>query len=571
MTAPAQHSPRPRTGLSRTARGLGVPSAHERARRPGRLEDPVVSWAASLGVGLLALALRLVHLDRPHELAFDETYYAKDAWSMVHHGYVRQYVDDADKLIERGDLSGLWQSDPSMIVHPEVGKWLIGTGEAAFGMDPVGWRVASVVAGSLMVLVLVRLVRRLTQSTLLGCLAGLLLALDGLHFVMSRLALLDIFAALFTLLAVHCLVVDRDHHRARMARLVDGPVGRWGPVRGLLWRPWLAAAGVWFGLAVGTKWTALYPLAAFGLLVWAWSAGARRSFGVRRPLLRSALVDGVPAFVHLVGVAAVVYVVTWTGWLVHAGEYEQALSDTQYTRYAGWEGRCNGESMAGVRSTDRQWPTATEPDASGPGEVTQSLRSLWYYHRDVYTFHAHFLSCADHTYESLPSGWLLLTKPVGVNADTDIAPGSQGCDAPQGSDCLRQVLLLGTPALWWGSILALLAAVVLWVGQRDWRFGVPVVGTVSTWLPWLVYDDRPIFLFYAVMTLPFMVVAVALVSGRLIGRSRTPTPRRTAGVVIVGSFLLLVLLNFAWFWPIWTNQLLTHSEWLDRIWFTRWI
>ncbi|MBA3991162.1 MAG: hypothetical protein H0X54_09020 [Propionibacteriales bacterium] len=102
-------------------------------------------------------------------------------------------------------------------------------------------------------------------------------------------------------------------------------------------------------------------------------------------------------------------------------------------------------------------------------------------------------------------------------------------------------------------------------------FGIPVVGTLSAWLPWQAYDDRPIFSFYAVMMRPFMVVAVALVCGRLIGRSRAPTPRRTAGVVVAGSFLVLVLLNFAWFWPIYTNQLLTHSEWLDRVWFECWI
>jgi dolichyl-phosphate-mannose-protein mannosyltransferase len=572
VTVPAPERPAARVGLSRTAGGDDVPLAAERARRRRGLEDPVVSWTASIAVMLLAFAMRLVRLGQPRELAFDETYYAKDAWSLVHHGYVREYVDNANQMIERGDLSGLWKADPSMIVHPEVGKWLIGLGELGLGMDPVGWRVPSLVVGSLMVLVMVRLVRRLTGSTMLGCVAGLLLALDGLHFVLSRLALLDIFAAFFTLCAVHCLVVDRERHRDRMARLVDGPVGDgWGPVRGLLWRPWLAAAGVMFGLALGTKWTAIYPLAAFGVLVWLWSAGARRSFGVRRPVLRSALADGVPAFVHLVVVAGIVYTATWAGWLVHADDYEQALSETQYTRYESWSGRCDGESMVGVRSGDEQWPTAREPDATGAGEVVQSLRSLWYYHQDVYTFHAHFLSCSDHTYESLPSGWLLLSKPVGVNADTDIKPGSQGCDAPRGSDCLRQVLLLGTPVLWWGSILALLASAALWLGQRDWRFGIPVVGTLSTWLPWLVYDDRPIFLFYAVMMLPFMVMAVALVSGRLVGRSRAPSRRRTAGVVVAGSFLVLVLLNFAWFWPIWTNQLLTHGEWLDRIWFSRWI
>ena len=60
------------------------------------------------------------------------------------------------------------------------------------------------------------------------------------------------------------------------------------------------------------------------------------------------------------------------------------------------------------------------------------------------------------------------------------------------------MLLIGTPTIWWGGILALLFAVVMWVGARDWRFGVAVVGTASTWLPWLQYDDRPIFLFYAV-------------------------------------------------------------------------
>ena len=34
-----------------------------------------------------------------------------------------------------------------MVVHPDVGKWLIGAGEQVFGFDPLGWRVASAVAG----------------------------------------------------------------------------------------------------------------------------------------------------------------------------------------------------------------------------------------------------------------------------------------------------------------------------------------------------------------------------------------------------------------------------------------
>ena len=207
--------------VSLTATGEVVPSARERARPLTRLEDPIVGWTASISVMLLALFLRLWKLGTPREFAFDETYYAKDAWSMLNHGYVRGYAEKVDPKIIDGTTTGLWKDDPSMVVHPEVGKWMIALGEKAFGMDPFGWRIASAVVGALMVLIMCRLVRRLTGSTLLGCVAGLLLCFDGMHLVLSRLALLDIFLSFFVLLAVTCLVIDRDWTRARMVAASD--------------------------------------------------------------------------------------------------------------------------------------------------------------------------------------------------------------------------------------------------------------------------------------------------------------------------------------------------------------
>lgn len=587
--------------LSRTADGRVVPSAAERARGAlaglGR-QERLVGWLAPIALTLLAFGLRIHHLGSPHRFAFDETYYAKDAWSLLQNGYIQDHLDDVDGNpktdidadIVAGHTDNLWTGDPSLAVHPDVGKWLIALGERAFGMDPFGWRIASAVVGALMVLVMCRLVRRMTGSTLYGCVAGLLLMLDGLHLVLSRLALLDIFLAFFILCGVHCVVADRDWFRRRLGRNAESahlhaPDGEDQPTR-LPWRvktgrlggvvllrPWLLAGGVCWGLAIGTKWTALYPLAAFGILVWLWSAGARRSFGVRWPVLKSALADGVPAFVHLVVLAGIVYVASWSGWLAHVGEYEEHLSSTQYRQYTG-HGHCAEDDDSYVATDldeDKEWPTADEPDASGPAEAWQSLRSLWYYHQDVYTFHTEFLDCSEHTYQSKPSSWLLLNRPVGVAVTNDIQPGTDGCDAPEGSDCIRQVLLLGTPTIWWGGTLALILAVVMWVGARDWRYGVAVVGALSTWLPWMTNDDRPIFLFYASAILPFVVIALTLTIATLIGPSRDPSPRRTMGVVVGGAFVVLTLVNFAWFWPIWTNGLLTNSEWLDRIWFSRWI
>ena len=91
------------------ATGSVVPTAAERASgdRVHADRDRLVGWARhvrrhrrwppSCGSG---------DLGRPHTFLFDETYYAKDAWSLVHHGYVTGYVDDANKQILAGQLMG---------------------------------------------------------------------------------------------------------------------------------------------------------------------------------------------------------------------------------------------------------------------------------------------------------------------------------------------------------------------------------------------------------------------------------------------------------------------------------
>ena len=124
-------------------------------------------------------------------------------------------------------------------------------------MNSFGWRFGSLVFGTLLVLVTIRLVRRVSRSTLIGGLAGLLLTFDGLAFVMSRTALLDIFLAFFLVAAVACLAADRDWFRHRLADHLQRQGltdlgGRFGPA--LLVRPWRLAAGVCFGLALGSKW-----------------------------------------------------------------------------------------------------------------------------------------------------------------------------------------------------------------------------------------------------------------------------------------------------------------------------
>jgi dolichyl-phosphate-mannose--protein O-mannosyl transferase len=112
------------------------------------------------------------------------------------------------------------------------------------------------------------------------------------------------------------------------------------------------------------------------------------------------------------------------------------------------------------------------------------------------------------------------------------------------------------------------------VGGRDWRFGIPIVGVLSAWLPWFQYTSRPQFFFYAIAIIPFSAMAVALCLGLLIGRSPTTAAerrRRMVGGIAAGVFVALVVLNFAYIYPLLTDQLLPYSHWLSRMWFKGWI
>ena len=236
---------------------------------------------------------------------FDETYYAKDAYSLLRYGYERAIVAvpedgtpiDAQMLAGRTDL---FQSSDSYVVHPPLGKWMIAFGEWLFGLTPFGWRFGVALFGTLSVLLLFFIARRLFRSTLLGVIAGLLLALDGLAIVTSRTALLDGLLAFWLVAAFGCILLDRDRGRLKLLERYElaratGTLTPGGPRIGIRW--WRVAAGVCFGLACATKWSGVFVLAACGLLVVAWDIAARKSLGLRRPYSAGIIYDGVPAFV----------------------------------------------------------------------------------------------------------------------------------------------------------------------------------------------------------------------------------------------------------------------------------
>jgi dolichyl-phosphate-mannose--protein O-mannosyl transferase len=490
-------------------------------------------WVGPLVVTALAGLLRFVNLGRPDAIIFDETYYLKDALALLRFGSERETIKDANDVILSSDAAwdrlDIFTQTPAFVVHPPVGKWVIAAGEWAFGVTPFGWRFGVAVLGTLSVLMTARILRRLTRSDVIGTVAGLLLALDGVHLVLSRTAILDISLMGFVVAAFGLLLLDRDAVRRRLDRTGPGAVLAEGLGPGLGLRPWRIAAGVALGLACGVKWSGLWYVAFFGLLTVAWDVSLRRELGVRRPWFAALGRDALPAFVSIVPVALVVYLATWSGWLLTDGGY------------------------------DRQWAVS---NPGGLPFVPDALRSLWEYHRVAWRFHVELDS--PHAYQSSAWSWPFMARPTSFSYEGE---GLQ-CGAQK---CAAEVLALGNPLIWWAGLLALGHNAWRAVAGRDWRSSALLVGWLAGWLPWLLYHDRTIFTFYAVVMAPFLAGMLAISLARLSGGPHASAPRRQWGLMAGGSALLLIVVAAWFFLPVWTGQVMPYDDWHLRMWLPTWV
>ena len=523
--------------------GPGSAGAGRRAARRARgmtaragASDRLLGWLGPLVVALLAGVLRFWQLGRPHQLVFDETYYVKQAYTLLQVGYELRWPEGADASFTSG-TPDVYSSGADYPVHPPLGKWMIAVGEALFGVDSsVGWRFSAAVAGTLSVLLLARIARRVLGSTLLGCTAGLLLAVDGLHLVMSRTGILDIFLSLWVLAAFGCLVVDRDAARERLSALAarsPGGAASWGPLGpGLGLRPWRVAAALCLGAACGVKWSGLYFVAAFGLMTVLWDVGARRRAGVR--WWAGALVrDGVPAALTVLPLVVGVYLATWAGWFASSSAHL------------------------------RRW--AVENPGAGVGWLPAPLRSLWKYHQDMWAFHTGLTT--PHDYMSHPWSWLVQGRPTSFFYEAP-ARGVDGCAVDA---CSKAITSLGNPVVWWAGALALPVLAFCWALRRDWRAGAALAGLAAGWLPWFQYSERTIFTFYAVVYVPFTVLGLTYCLGLVLGPPDADRRRRAVGAACAGAVVVGAVVAAAFFWPIWTAQTIPYEAWQARMWLPSWV
>lgn len=404
----------------------------------------------TLAITFVAFVLRIFNLGIPKGLVFDEVY----------------YVDGARDYLKYG--VELTDGNPEFVVHPPVGKWLIAIGIRLFGDNEFGWRIAVAVAGTLTVYLTARIAQRIFQDQKWATLAAILMALDGLNLVMSRTALLDIFLTLFVLLSVNAWLKGN----------------------------YLSFA-IYLGLAMGSKWSALYFVAVLLIL----------ELVLNRNLIR----------VVKVGLtSAIIYICSWIGW---------------FNSTNGW---------------DRN-------SKSNP------ISSLINYHREMLGFHTGLTE--NHSYQANPWSWIVMGRPTSFFYES---PKGCGTDS-----CAQEVLAIGTPILWWigtAALLFLIGANLHHFAMRELDLGVliPFIGILAGYLPWFFFQERTVFTFYAIVFQPFLILAIVLLA-KVAYEYHPKLKYLIAGAVV------LIALNFIYFYPVFTGVITTYDAWFDRMWWSSWI
>ena len=464
---------------------------------------------------LFAAVIRLVRLDIPKELVFDETYYAKDA--CLYLGYLPE-------------TCGLTGTAEQSYVHPPLGKWLIAAGIKLFGNDSFGWRISALVFGVGLVLVVYLLADRLFRNRWISLTSALLVATDFLLFVQSRIAMLDIFLAFFIALGFLFLAIDREAVVAIREHLAtgNGPP----PVRRLGNR---LASGVVFGLALSVKWSAVYAMAAAALLGLGWTVGLwrmRRERDVdehpeRRADGRGGLLKDAALTALAFGlVPLMVYLASYSEWFVNESSNECAYtvpadSDDRFIS-AGFYGLTEGECLKG---------------ATG---LALNFADL---HDRVADYHLHLT--ASHPYQSKAWTWPLVLRPVAYFYE-----GAYGRSS--------EIIGMANVVTWYAALVALVWLTIR--SLRSWRpEGVVLAGFAAQYVPWLAVS-RPLFFFYMTPAVPFLMIGLAVGLNALRQRGRG-WRRLVVAFLIVGVGVMTVI-----FFPILTAIELDYDLWQKLMW-----
>lgn len=395
--------------------------------------------------------------------------------------------------------------EPYETTHPPLGKLIIALGILCFGMDPFGWRILGVLAATAMIPIMFLFGKRMFGSSVAGFFAAFLLTFEFMHFSLARLATGEIYILLFSLLMFYFAF---DYFARR-----EEEGGGSGEKKGTSTSLFISI--IFFGLCFAVKWTAVFGLVAILIL-----------------LLVSNLRNSKPIFsdfkiiLAALFVSAAIYIATYIPYMFSGGGHG-LLAIHRFPLYLQY----TSEYMSGGN-------VSIVPPI--PLTVFDLQLGMFVYHAGIE---------ATHPFSSSWWSWPLMLKPLWMYFNS-----------LDGTAMVSTIVLMGNPAIWWGSILALILIAAKFVADKvrktehheHWHSYVYLFIIVPFILQWLSYAliTRILFIYHFVANVPFMIFALTYWLNLSFEKEWSSKRRSLFFKCIVIAFLISTAVLFLLFYPV---------------------
>jgi len=425
-----------------------------------------------------------------NSMYFDEIYHARTAYETLH----------GMKIYET--------------THPPLGKDIMSLGVATFGMDPFGWRFTGTLMGILMVPAMYVLGKLIFKKTSFATALTLLMTLDGMHFVQTRIATIDSYGVFFIIMMFIFM------YKYYTMNFYDQK----------LWRTLvpLGLTGIMFGIGSACKWIGVY-------------AGA--------------------------GLALLLFMVLFERY----GEYLHASRSLK----SGEKGY-SAEEKEHFAKIIKTFPRNTiitllwcvlffiiipvtiycasyYPYFNVPGNKGSWLATVWDNQKYMFSYHSS-LGNDTHPFRSEWYQWPIIYKPMWFYQGSELSVDKMEC-----------ISTFGNPLIWYTGLLCTLASFVILILKMTRRYATKVkeelvarkreiamllfvvIGLATNFVPWL-FISRSTFIYHYFASLPFIMIFTVYIWQLLVKKYG-----KSAKIAMIVFFVFAAIM-FAMFYPIWSGM-----------------
>jgi dolichyl-phosphate-mannose-protein mannosyltransferase len=525
-----------------------------------------------VAIVFFAFAARLFGISQPENYMFDEVYHAVSAKAILHNQ----------------NLAFEWWNPPPEPhtaidwLHPPLAKYTQALGMGIFGENSFGWRMSSVIFGTLVIGAIAVLAKEVFGSKLISLTAALLASFDGLLLVQSRIAMNDIHVTFFILLTLILYIRYRKSILAPVSAIA-AKSSKFPRSTALLFLTGLSG-----GLALASKWSGLFVVLlvlffegihVLSLLYYVackrFASRKKTSFSVTR-YFRLPILFPVSHFFFLVLLPIIVYVCSY-GQMFAQGKTLVCLGNKEN----------NGECYC---SKDIPfWEKFLQDILRKEPMVYQGAYSASYcpflishfseLHNQIWRYQTTLT--ATHPYDARPIQWFLDLRPMYMY---------QGPSDPKNPDTVLNIYSFGNPALFWIGDVAVLGTLLYFLvriqlnriedhessiaetkgkvlhsepstSSKTPFFFHPVLFTLicyaMVWMPWFL-SPRPMYFYHYTPAVPFLCMILAFWLSRLW--------EYKYGKFIFWGVLIVVGITFAVWYPNWTG-LPVSKDFAEKVYF----